>query len=89
MNTNLVKLWEMVRDREAWRAAVHGVTKSQTALGKWKTTTTTDPASRELGRKDIDELNSISQLDIIDIYKYFIQQQQNTFFRNPYVTFTK
>ena len=27
---NLVKLWEMVRDREASYAAVHGVTKSQT-----------------------------------------------------------
>ena len=33
MNMNLGKLWEMVRDREAWRAAVHGVTKSQTQLG--------------------------------------------------------
>jgi len=30
MNMNLGKLQEMVRDREAWRAAVHGVTKSQT-----------------------------------------------------------
>ena len=29
---NLGKLREMVRDREAWRAAVHGVTKSQTWL---------------------------------------------------------
>ena len=28
MNTNLGKLWEMVKDREAWHAAVHGVTKS-------------------------------------------------------------
>ena len=28
MNMNLGKLWEMVRDRKAWRAAVHGVTKS-------------------------------------------------------------
>ena len=30
MNINLGKLWEMVRDREAWPAAVHRITKSQT-----------------------------------------------------------
>ena len=28
MDTCLSKLWEMVKDREAWRSAVHGVTKS-------------------------------------------------------------
>ena len=33
MNMNLVRLWEMVRDREAWHAAVHGDTESQTQLG--------------------------------------------------------
>ena len=32
MNTNLGKLWEMVKDREAWHAAVHGITKSWTWL---------------------------------------------------------
>ena len=26
---SLTKFWEMVKDREAWRAAVHGITKSQ------------------------------------------------------------
>ena len=29
MNMNLSKLWEIVKDREAWHVAVHGVTKSQ------------------------------------------------------------
>ena len=30
VDMNLSKLWEMVKDRKAWRAAVHGVTKSWT-----------------------------------------------------------
>ena len=30
IDTNLIKFWELVKDREAWNAAVHGVTKSQT-----------------------------------------------------------
>ena len=33
MSMNLGKLWKMVRDREAWSAAVRGVAKSQTQLG--------------------------------------------------------
>ena len=33
MNMNLDKLWELVKDREALHATVHGVTKSQTGLG--------------------------------------------------------
>ena len=32
MDMNLGKLWEMVKDRDAWRAVVHGVVKSKTQL---------------------------------------------------------
>ena len=35
MDMNLSKLREMVKDKEAWHVAVHGVTKSQTQLRDW------------------------------------------------------
>ena len=36
MDMNLSKLWEMVKDREAWYAVVHGVTKSWIGLSNLK-----------------------------------------------------
>ena len=38
MDMSLRKLWEIVKDREAWHAAFHAVTKSQTWLSNWTTT---------------------------------------------------
>ena len=40
MGISLSQLWEIVKDREAWHAAVHGATKSQTWLSDWTEATT-------------------------------------------------
>ena len=49
VDMSLSKLWQTVKDEEAWRDAVHGVTKSQTWLNDWT----------ELNRTDVDNSSLI------------------------------
>ena len=61
MDMSLSKLWETVKDREAWRHVVHGVTKSWTRLSDWTTITT----------KDLKTFLSHDRTDIGSFYLFF------------------
>ena len=55
MDMSLSKLWEMVKDREAWLLQFHGVTKSWTGLSNWNKTTLERGLVREkIGTKKIE-----------------------------------
>ena len=59
MDMSLSELQEMVKDREAWRAAVHGVTKSQTrvrdltTINEWRNNKACFPEFPISGNKDV------------------------------------
>ena len=59
MDMNLSKLWEVVEDRGAWRAAAHGVGQSRTQLSEWTT------AMRTSNVVDLGQAHSARKLKVI------------------------
>ena len=59
VDINLSKLKETVKDREAWRVAVHRITKSQTRLSNWATTATHSLSSHHLFTHSLNECLSL------------------------------
>ena len=60
MSMNLSELRELVMDREAWRAAIHGVAKSRTRLSDWTKLNWTDVTKRKTFKNNIKTRHSIS-----------------------------
>ena len=64
---SLSKLWEIVKDREAWRAAVHGVVKRQTQLRDWTTRDFPSGPVVTIPCSQCSPLSVFSTLSVIDI----------------------
>ena len=68
IDISLCKIQEMVRDREAWHATVHGVAKGQIRLSDWTTT------NRSRGKSDVTVVAKLEQWSVRHDVVYIVQR---------------
>ena len=82
MDMNLGKLWELVMDREAWRAPIHRVTKSRSLLGDWTELIIFIPIPKKGNAKECSNYHTIARIShtskvMLKILQASLQQYVN------------
>ena len=83
VDMNLSKLWETVKDREAWHVALHGASKSRTRLSNW-TTITSFPIGNHIFVFCVNGsisffVNKFISINIIFWYHLYVESKQISF----------
>ena len=73
MDVSLSELWELVMDREVWRAMIHGVAKSRTQLSDWTELNWTERLNKARFFPHTNDSNFIAWKNVIHLLKQFFK----------------